>query len=86
MHGCYRCRYRCHCLNAEGVKASPDNVAKAKYLVYKLKMERADVEAAFKACGMAMPELPAAAAKAKEPEDAAKDAREARAASLEEKK
>jgi hypothetical protein len=49
-------------------------------------MERADVEAAFKACGMAMPELPAAAAKAKEPEDAAKDAREARAASLDEKK
>ena len=48
-------------------------------------MEKADVEAAFKACGMAMPALPDAP-KEKKPEDDAKSAREDRAASLEEKK
>ena len=45
-------------LFSEGVKASPDNVAKAKYLVEKSKISREDVEAAFKACGMEMPALP----------------------------
>ncbi len=70
---------------AEAVKASPDNVAKAKYLIDKLSMKKEDVEAAFKACGMAMPSLPDAP-KDTQPEDAAKSAREERAASLEEKK
>ena len=48
-------------------------------------MDKSDVEAAFKACGMAMPALPDSPTD-KPPEDAAKSAREERAASLEEKK
>lgn len=72
-------------LRADAVKASPDNTAKAKYLLDKLNMNKADVEAAFKACGLAMPDLPDASV-GTQPEDAAKSAREERAASLEEKK
>lgn len=71
-------------LRVEQVKASPDNVAKAKYLVDKLSMKKEDVEAAFKACGMAVPTLPDTPTDNK-PEDAAKSAREDRAAALDKK-
>ena len=47
-------------------------------------MKREDVEAAFKACGMAVPTLPDTPTDNK-PEDAAKSAREDRAAALDKK-